>query len=81
MRDDFSRHTWVYATRHKSDAAELFEHFLADYRADGIPSKVAIALSKGDGQFRGGNFGDLCRLRGVKQEFTTFDSPQFNGVA
>ena len=29
----------------------------------------------------GGEFGDLCRTRGIKQEFTTADSPQFNGVA
>ena len=25
--------------------------------------------------------GDLCRSRGIKQEFTTADSPRFNGVA
>ena len=24
--DDFSRYTWVYFMRHKSDAAELFKH-------------------------------------------------------
>ena len=30
---------------------------------------------------RGWKFGDLCRSRGIKQEFTTVDSPQFNGVA
>jgi len=81
VRDDFSRYTWVYFIRQKSDAAELFEQFLADSRADDVPSKVVIVRSDGGGEFRGGKFGDLCRTRGIKQEFTTADSPQFNGVA
>ena len=79
--DDFSRYTWVYFIRHKSDAAETFEPFLAETRANGVPSKVVIVRSDGGGEFRGGKFGDLCRSRGIKQEFTTADSPQFNGVA
>ena len=54
---------------------------LADTRADGVPSKVVIVRPDGGGEFRGGKFGDLCRSRGIKQEFTTADSPQFNGVA
>ncbi|CAN0489046.1 unnamed protein product, partial [Laminaria digitata] len=82
VRDDFSRHTWVHLMRHNSDAAELFEQFLADVRADdGVPSKVVVVRSDDGGEFRGGKFGDLCRSRGIKQEFTTADSPQFNGVA
>ena len=81
VRDDFSRYTWVYFMRHKSDAAEMFEQFVADTRADGVPSKVVIVRSDGAGELRGGKFGSLCRSRGIKQEFTTADSPQLNGVA
>ena len=81
VREDFSRCTWVYFMRHKSDTPELFEQFFADTRADGVPSKLVIVRSDGGGEFRGGNFGDLCRSRSIKQEFTTTDSPQFNGVA
>ena len=81
VREDFSRYTWVYFMRHKSDAAEMFEQFLADTRTDGVPSKVVIVRSDGGGEFRGGKFGELRRSRGIKQEFTTADSPQFNGVA
>ena len=29
----------------------------------------------------GGDFGKLCRKRGIKQEFTPVDSPKYNGVA
>ena len=67
--------------RHKSDAEEMFKQFLADTRADGVPSQVMIVRSDGGGKFRGGKFGDLCRSRCIKQKFTTADSPQFNGVA
>ena len=67
--------------RHKSDAAEFFEHFLADTRADGVPSQVMIGRSGGGGEFCGGKFGELCRSQYIKQVFTTADSPQFNGVA
>ena len=80
VRDDFSRMSWVYFLRHKSDAAEAFERFLVDVRADGMPSSVEIVRSDGGGEFEG-RFADLCRTRGIKQEFTTADSPEYNGVA
>ena len=41
---------------------------------------MVIVRSDGGGDFRGEKFGDLCRSRGIKQEFTTVYSPQFNGV-
>ena len=67
--------------RPKSDAAKLFEQFLADCRADDVPSKVVIIRSDGGGEFRGEEFVDLWRSRGIKQEFTTADRPLYNGVA
>ena len=82
MRDDwFPLYTWVYVMSHKSDAALLFEQFLADSRADGVSSTVVLDRSDGGDEFRGGKFGDLCRSRGIKQELTKADSPQFNGEA
>ena len=42
VKDDFTRYSWVYFLERKSDAAEAFRKFLADVRADGAPSKVAI---------------------------------------
>ena len=42
---------------------------------------MVIVRSDGGGEFSGGKFGDLRRSRGITQEFTTADSPHFNGVA
>ena len=82
IRDDFTRMTWVYFLRKKSNATEAFKHFLADVRADGVPSTVEIVRSDGGGEFSfDGSFGDLCRDRGIKQEFTCQDSPEMNGIA
>ena len=50
VRDVFSRYTWVYFIRHKSDAAEMFKQFLADTRTDGVSSQVVIVRSNGGGE-------------------------------
>ena len=81
IRDDFSRYAWVYFISHKSNAAEAFKQFLADLRVEGIPSEVVVVRSNNGGEFDQGEFGQLCRERNIKQEFTTADSPEYNGVA
>ena len=47
IRDDFTRMTWVYFLRNKSDATDAFKQFLADVRADGVPSVVEVVRSDG----------------------------------
>ena len=81
VRDDCTRFTRVYFQRHKSDAASAFESFLAEVRADGTPSAVIAVRSNNGIECFGGAFGELCRKRGIKQEFTPADSPKYNGVA
>ena len=78
--DDFSRFTWTYFMRQKSDAVSFFGQFLADERVAGIPSAVEVVRSDEGGEFKG-DFAKLCRRRNIRQEFTTADSANFNGVA
>ena len=80
VKDDFSRHAWVYFLKHKSDASDAFRKFLADVRADGVPSKVEIVRSDNGGEFFGGEFGEVCKQFCIKQEFTNANSPKQNGV-
>ena len=44
-----------------SDAAEGFRKFLADVRADGVPSKVDNVRSDNGGEFFGGRIGRCVR--------------------
>ena len=78
--DDFSRFTWTYFIRQKSDAVVLFEQFLADERAAGTPSAVEVVRSDEGGEFKE-DCAKLCRRPNIRQEFTTADSAKFNGVA
>ena len=70
----------MYFISHKSDATEAFKQFLADLRAEGIPSEVVVVRSDNGGEFNQEGFGQLCRERNIKQEFTTANSPKYNGV-
>ena len=40
-----------------------------------------MVRSDDGGEFNEGKFDKLCRERNIKQEFTTADSPEYNGVA
>ena len=40
-----------------------------------------MVRSDGGGEFSKGAFGALCTKEKIRQEFTTADSPQYNGVA
>ncbi|CAN0295766.1 unnamed protein product, partial [Laminaria digitata] len=74
VKDDYSRHAWVYFLKNKSDAADAFRKFLAD------PSKVEIVRSDNGGEFFGAEFREVCKQFCIKQEFTNADSPKQNGV-
>ena len=81
VKDDFSRYAWTYDLPMKSDAAAAFKRFLADVRGHGTPSLVECVRSDNGGEFAGRAFRDLCDERGIRQEFTTPDTPKLNGVA
>ena len=81
VRDDHTRFTRVYFLAKKSDAASVFESFLAEVQANGTPSAIMCVRSDNGGEYLGGVFGTLCRKRGIKQEFTPADSSKYNGVA
>ena len=80
VKDDFSRHAWVYFLKHKSDSREAFRKFLADARADGVPSKVEIVRSDNGGEVFRAEVGEVCKQYCIKQEFTNADSLKQNGV-
>ena len=82
VKDDFTRYSWVYFLERESDAADAFRKFLADVRADGAPSKVAIVRSDSGGEFFGGRFrGHVQAVLPQNNNLLTQKSPELNGVA
>ena len=81
VKDGFSSFFAVYFMRSKSEVSIYFKQYLADHRFSGTPSPVEPVRTDDAAEFKSGNFADLCRERGNWQEFTTGNSPQFNGVA
>ena len=71
----------MYFMRSKSEVSKYFKQYLADHRFSGTPSPVETVRTDDAAEFKSGYFADLCRERGIRQEFTTANSPQFNGVA
>ena len=58
----------------------LLRKLLASLRVEGTPSEIVIVRSDDEGEFMEGKIRKLCRERKIKQEFTTADSPEYNGV-
>ena len=81
IRDDFTRLNSDYFMGSKVEDTKYFMQYLAEYRFTGVPSPVEVVRTDDAAEFKGGAFADLCRERRIRQEFTTADSPQLNGVA
>ena len=77
VKDGYSRFTRVFSLRTKDEKAPYFSKYLAEI----APRKVKVVRSDGSGEFSRGAFGALCTTEKIRQEFTTADSPQYNGVA
>ena len=77
VRDDFSQFTRTFSLRNKDETATYCSKYLAEI----APCKVEVVRSDGGGESSKGVFGALCTTEKIRQEFTTADSPQYNGVA
>ena len=81
VKDDFSRFSAVYFMRSKSEVSKYFKQYLADHRFSGTTFPAETVRTDNAAEFKSGYFADLCRERGIRQEFITANSPQFHGVA
>ena len=78
--DDFSRKTWVYLLKHKSEAFEVFKRFksLAENESG---KSVKILRSDRGGEYNLTEFVQFCNSHGIKRQYTARHTPQQNGVA
>lgn len=78
--DDFSRKTWVYFLKEKSEAFEVFKKFkVMVEKATGRHIK-AVRSDRG-GEYTSMAFMEYCEKQGIRRFLTAPYSPQQNGVA
>lgn len=78
--DDFTRKTWVYFLKNKSEVFEKFRNFKALVE---IQSGLHIKVLRTDrgGEYISKEFLCFCRENGIHKQSTTRYTPQQNGVA
>ncbi|KAE8707740.1 TMV resistance protein N-like [Hibiscus syriacus] len=78
--DDFSRKTWVYFLKQKSEVFEVFKKFKAAVERESGRKIKAMRSDRG-GEFTSREFQEFCEANGIRRPMTVLRSPQQNGVA
>ena len=78
--DDFTRMTWVYFMRHKSEVSSIFKRFKAmvENQSD---EKIKILRSDRGTEYNSNEFEKFCAVAGIEQHTTVRYTPQQNGVS
>ena len=78
--DDYSRKTWIYFLKAKSEVFEKFKEFkaLIENLSD---KKIKTLRSDNGGEYTSKDFEAFCKDAEIKRELTTPYNPQQNGVA
>ncbi|CAH9095067.1 unnamed protein product [Cuscuta epithymum] len=80
ITDDFTRMSWVYFQKTKSEALENFKKFKALVENQTGKSVKALRTDRG-GEFSSNAFTEFCDEHGIRREFTAPYTPEQNGVA
>ncbi|KAM2718779.1 hypothetical protein EV1_030652 [Malus domestica] len=78
--DDFSRKTWVYFLKQKSEVFGAFKKFKAAIEKES-GCKIKAMRSDRGGEFTSKEFQEFCEANGIRRPLTVQRSPQQNGVA
>ncbi|KAM1977356.1 hypothetical protein ACFX16_014165 [Malus domestica] len=78
--DDYTRMTWVYFLRYKSDPFECFKKFKAMIELQ-CGYKVKCIRSDRGGEFLSAEFNKYCNDLGIQRQLTMAYTPQQNGVS
>jgi transposase InsO family protein len=78
--DDFSRNTWIYFLRKKSEVFDKFKEFKALVENQ-TEKKIKVLRTDNGGEFCGNEFEEFCKKCGIARKKTTPYTPQQNGVA
>ncbi|KAK0586597.1 hypothetical protein LWI29_009370 [Acer saccharum] len=80
--DDFSRFTWVYFLRNKTEAFDYFKKFCNQVQNEkGLDIKKICRIRSDHGtEFENAKFSEFCDGLGISHEFSAPRTPQQNGV-
>ena len=78
--DDWSRATFLYLVKKKSDVLNAFKEFEA-WATTFTGRKIKILRSDNGGEYTGTAFKQFCIERGIERQFTVPYTPEQNGVA
>eukprot|EP00268_Persea_americana_P046834 TRINITY_DN4845_c0_g1_i1.p1 TRINITY_DN4845_c0_g1~~TRINITY_DN4845_c0_g1_i1.p1 ORF type:complete len:315 (+),score=41.54 TRINITY_DN4845_c0_g1_i1:771-1715(+) len=78
--DDFSRMSWVYFLREKSEAFSMFQIFKAQFEKQSGCFIKTLRTDQG-GEFVSNEFNSFCEEHGICRQLITSNTPQQNGVA
>ena len=78
--DDFSRYTWVYFLRSKSEVFAIFRQF-ATYVETQFSTPIKILRSDSGGEYMSSEFHEFLHHKGIVSQRSCPYTPQQNGVA
>lgn len=78
--DDFSRTTWVYLMKAKSDMPSAFENFCS-FVTTQFDSKIKTLRTDNGAEYTSRHFSSILSARGILHQTTCVGTPQQNGVA
>jgi len=78
--DDFSRMTWVYFLKHKSEVPDKFYAFYQMIHTQ-FGKKIQVLRSNNGGEFVNKSMQEFFRKNGLIHQISCLNTPQHNGVA
>ena len=73
--DDYSRKTWVYFLKHKSETFDKFKE-LKTFVEKHSGLSIKILRSDRGREYKSNEFFEYCRYHVIKKQFTTIYTPQ-----
>ena len=78
--DDYSRFTWIYFLKYKSEVFSMFKKFLM-YVENQFQTSIRILRSDSGGEYMSHEFHEFLQQKGILSQRSCPNTPQQNGVA
>nr|GEX18851.1 putative ribonuclease H-like domain-containing protein [Tanacetum cinerariifolium] len=79
VTDDYSRFSWVFFLATKDETSVIFKTFITGIENQ-INHKVKIIRCDNETEFKNHDLNQLCKIKGIKREFSVSMTPQQNRV-